>query len=79
MPHPGGLWRPRGQPATQPHEYVRGGTSKLLTLFHPASGRAHVQSVSRRCTNPILHGWLKERILHGWLKERILHGWLKER
>jgi hypothetical protein len=36
---PGQHWRPHGQPATQPHEYVRGGTSKILTLFHPATGQ----------------------------------------
>ena len=28
VPHPGGSWRPQGQPATRPHEYVRGGTLK---------------------------------------------------
>ena len=36
VPHPGVSWQPRGQPATQPHEYIRGGTTKILTLFHPA-------------------------------------------
>ena len=61
VPHPGGSWRPRGRPATRPHEYVRGGTCKLLTLFHPATGHVHLQPVSS-CTNPVLHGWLKERL-----------------
>ncbi len=61
MPHPGSGWRPRGHPATQPHEYVRSGTCKVLTLFHPATGQVHLQPVSR-CTNPVLHGWLKERL-----------------
>jgi hypothetical protein len=54
-------WQPQGEPATQPHEYVRGGTCKILTLFHPASGQVHLQPVSS-CTNPVLHGWLKERL-----------------
>ena len=36
--HPGG-WRPEGDPARQPHEYLRNGTAKVLTLFHPADGR----------------------------------------
>ena len=58
MPHPGSGWRPRGHPATQPHEYVRGGTCKVLTLFHPATGQVHLQPVGS-CTNPVLHGWLK--------------------
>jgi transposase len=61
VPQPGGSWRPRGHPATRPHEYVRGGTCKILTLFHPASGQVHLQPVGS-CTNPILHGWLKERL-----------------
>src|SRR3712207_497746 len=61
VPHPGSSWRPQGRPATQPHEYVRGGTRKILTLFHPATGQVQLQPVGR-CTNPILHGWLKERL-----------------
>jgi hypothetical protein len=32
--HSGVSWQPREHPATQPHEYVRGGTTKILTLFH---------------------------------------------
>ncbi len=61
MPHPGRSWQPHGRPATQPHEYIRGGTCKLLTLFHPATGQVHIQPVSR-CTNQVLHGWLKESL-----------------
>jgi transposase len=61
VPHPGSGWRPRGHPATQPHEYVRGGTRKILTLFHPATGRVHLRPVAS-CTNPVLHGWLKEML-----------------
>src|SRR5919206_3740570 len=37
VPHPGYSWRPQGEPATQPHEYVRGGTAKILTLVQPAT------------------------------------------
>jgi hypothetical protein len=61
VPHPGSSWRPHGQPATQPHEYVRGGTTKILTLFHPATGPVCLQSVTS-CTNPVLHGWLKPEL-----------------
>jgi hypothetical protein len=61
VPHPGSRWRPQGHPATRPHEYVRGGTRKILTLFHPATGQVHLRPVSR-CTNPVLHGWLKEQL-----------------
>jgi hypothetical protein len=61
VPHPGSGWRPRGQPAIWPHEYVRGGTCRILTLSHPTTGQVHLQPVSS-CTNPVLHGWLKERL-----------------
>jgi transposase len=61
VPHPGGSWRPQGQPTIRPHEYVRGGTCKILTLFHPATGQVQLQPVGS-CTNPVLHGWLKERL-----------------
>jgi hypothetical protein len=45
--HPGVSWQPRGQPALQPHEYIRGGTTKILTLFHPASGQGRLQPAAR--------------------------------
>ena len=54
-------WQPRGRPATQPHEYIRGGTTKILTLFHPASGQVRLQSATRG-TNAVLHPWLRERL-----------------
>src|SRR3954463_10966178 len=61
VPHPGVSWRPRGQPATQAHEYIRGGTTKILTLFHPASGQVRLQPAARG-TNAVLHPWLRERL-----------------
>ena len=61
MPQSGSSWRPQGHPATRPHEYVRGGTRKILTLFHPATGQVHLQPVGR-CTNLVPHAWLKERV-----------------
>ena len=33
IPQPGASWQPQDQPAQQSHEYVRGGTTKILTLF----------------------------------------------
>lgn len=59
MPYPGASWQPIGEPKRRPHEYVRRGTAKLLTLFHPATGEVRVRGV-RRATNEILHPWLKE-------------------
>ncbi len=61
VPYPGGHWQPAGLPAHQPHEYVRDGTAKLLTLFHPASGRVRVKGVTS-CTNAVLHPWLQEEL-----------------
>ena len=59
VPYPGASWQPTGEPKRRPHEYVRQGTAKLLTLFHPASGEVRVRGV-RRATNEVLHPWLKE-------------------
>ena len=61
VPHPGGSWQPREHPATQPHEYIRGGTTKILTLFHPATGQVRLQPAPR-CTNAVLPPWLRERL-----------------
>ena len=61
IPCPGASWQPVGQPARQPHVYVRGGTAKLLTLFHPATGRVWAKGVTQT-TNAVLHPWLQETL-----------------
>jgi hypothetical protein len=61
VPHPGTSWQPCEHPAKQPHEYIRGGTTKILTLFHPATGRVRLQPAARG-TNAVLHPWLRERL-----------------
>lgn len=61
QPYPGQTWQPTGRPAHYPHEYVRRGTAKLLTLFHPATGQVRVKGTSS-CTNEVLHGWLKAEL-----------------
>jgi hypothetical protein len=48
-----------GEPAQRPHEYSRGGTAKLLTLLHPASGQVRAEPVER-ATNALLHPWLQQ-------------------
>jgi hypothetical protein len=58
IPQPGPSWRPAGQPARQPHEYVRGGTAKLLTLFRPATGEVRARPVEA-APNAVLHPWLR--------------------
>jgi hypothetical protein len=61
VPQPGQSWQPEGEPARQPHEYVRNGTAKVLTLFHPASGRVRVEGATS-CPNSVLHPWLKREL-----------------
>ena len=61
VPYPGQQWQPEGQPARHPHEYVRNGTAKLLTLFPPASWQVRVKGVTSS-TNAVLHAWLKEEL-----------------
>lgn len=61
IPHPGASWQAEGRPARRPHEYVRGGTAKLLTLFHPATGAVHAQPVDAT-PNTVLHPWLMEEL-----------------
>jgi DDE superfamily endonuclease len=62
-PVPGGSWQPEGQPATYPHEYLRDGTAKLLTLFHPHDGQVRVKGVVS-CTNAVLLPWLQQELDH---------------
>lgn len=45
----------------QPHEYLRAGTAKLLTLFQPATGEVRVKGVTST-KNTVLHPWLKEEL-----------------
>src|SRR4051812_24089622 len=61
VPHPGASWQPRDHPAQHPHDYIRGGTSKILTLFHPATGQVRLQPAARG-TNAVLHPWLREQL-----------------
>lgn len=61
VPSPGVSWQPTGHPARQPHEDLRAGTAKLLTLLRPATGQVHAKGV-RRCPNSVLHAWLKEAV-----------------
>jgi hypothetical protein len=61
VPHPGVSWQPRERPTLLPHEYIRGGTTKILTLFHPATGRVRLHPAARG-TNAVLHPWLREQL-----------------
>jgi hypothetical protein len=62
IPQPGQSWRPEGKPAGQPHEYIRGGTAKLLTLFRPATGQVRAKGVTS-APNVVLHPWLQNELL----------------
>jgi DDE superfamily endonuclease len=62
IPQPGPSWQPVGQPTRRPHEYIRGGTAKLLTLFRPATGEVRAEPVAT-APNAVLHPWLKAELV----------------
>ena len=62
IPQPGEDWHPLGKPRLLPHEYQRGGTAKLLTLFRPATGFVRAKGVLS-APNVVLHPWLTEQLL----------------
>jgi hypothetical protein len=61
IPQAGAGWRPVGEPARLPHEYIRGGTAKLLTLFRPATGEVRATGVTN-APNTVLHPWLQAEL-----------------
>ena len=61
VPQPGPSWQPECEPARQPHEYLRDGTAKVLTLFHPADGRVRLEGATS-CPNAVLHPWLRREL-----------------
>jgi hypothetical protein len=70
-PYPGPSWQLQAHPKRQPHEYMREGTAKLLTLFRPKTGEVRAKGVTS-VPNTVLHPWLKDelsQILEGILKE----------
>ena len=67
IPQPGASWQPMGEPMRYPHEYLRGGTVKLLTLFHPVTGQVRVKGVTHT-PNTVLHG---VTVLHPWLQQEL--------
>jgi transposase len=60
-PYGGCSWSTQEKPQRQAHEYQPNGTAKVMTLFHPASGKVSVKGV-RSCTNEVLHPWLKQEL-----------------
>ena len=61
IPQSGHSWQPTGTPERYLHEYLRGGTAKLLMLFHPATGHVRVKGVTHS-TNAVLHPWLQAEL-----------------
>ena len=60
IPQPG-AWQPECSPAKQPHEYIRNGTAKVLTLFHPADGQVRIKGTTT-CPNTVSHPWLEQEL-----------------
>ncbi len=56
LPQSGRGWATLLQPPRLPHEYTRGGTAKLLTLCHPATGAVRAKGVTNT-PNTVLHPW----------------------
>jgi hypothetical protein len=61
-PCPGQSWGERGLARQLPHEYVRNGTAKLLTLFCPRSGELRAKGVATT-SNAVLHPWLQQELM----------------
>lgn len=61
IPQPGQSWQVEGEPSRRPHEYIRGGTVKLLTLFRPATGELRAEPV-QSAANAVLHPWLQQEL-----------------
>jgi transposase len=61
IPYPGYSWQPSGEPEKYPHEYIKKGTAKMLTLFCPAFGTLRVKGVLST-PNAVLHPWLMEQL-----------------
>jgi hypothetical protein len=60
-PQPGATWAPQGDPLRQPHEYLREGTAKLLSLFRPSTGALRAEAVTS-APNAVLHPWLQREL-----------------
>ena len=61
LPYAAPSWQLEEHPQQQSHEYIRNGTAKLLTLFHPQDGLVRVKGVES-ATNAVLHPWLKQEL-----------------
>jgi hypothetical protein len=61
VPYAAPSWHREGQPQPQDHEYLRNGTAKVLTLFHPRDGQVRLKGVEQT-TNAVLHPWLKAEL-----------------
>jgi transposase len=69
IPQPGASWQAEGHPVLQPHEYERGGTAKLLTLFRPATGQLRAKGVLS-APNAVLHPWRNRTIERSSRRDR---------
>lgn len=59
VPYDASSWQLEEHPQQDRHEYLRDGTAKILTLFHPHDGQVRIKGVES-ATNAVLHPWLKE-------------------
>lgn len=45
-PQPGASWQLQGHAKLQPHEYLRDGGAKLMTVFRPATGEVRAKGIA---------------------------------
>lgn len=60
-PYPGQSWCEQGLARRLPHEYVRNGIAKMLTLFCPSTGELRAKGVTA-APNAVLHPWLQQEL-----------------
>ena len=58
---PGQSWCEQGLASRLPHDYVRNGIAKMLTLFCPRSGELRAKGVTS-APNIVLHPWLQQEL-----------------
>lgn len=61
MPYPGSSWQMETKARPFAHEYIRNGTAKMMTLFHPATGRVRLCG-TQTTKNEVLHNWMKNEL-----------------
>lgn len=60
-PYPGMSWQAHDRESRYPHEYIRDGVAKIMTLLRPKTGIVRVKGTTTT-KNDVLHPWIKSEI-----------------